>query len=59
MKYRLEIYNNICISLDYGNEIKDLFLRGCDRSYEKGFQRFSLFEEETGEEIFTLKGKNS
>ena len=58
MKYRLEVYNKVCVSLDYANQIKDLFLAGCDRSYEEGFEKFSLFDDKTGEKIFTLTAKS-
>jgi len=59
MKYRLEVYNKVCVFLDYADQIKDLFLTGCDYSNEKGFERFSLFDNKTGEKIFTLNAKTS
>ncbi len=58
MKYRLEVYNKVCVSLDYADQIKDLFLTGCDHSNEKGFEGFSLFDNKTGEKIFTLTTKS-
>lgn len=57
MKYRLEVYNDICDVICNGPKIKDLFLEGCKHIDQEGFSKFTLLEDETGEKIFTLKGE--
>ncbi len=57
MKYRLEVYNDICDRICNGPKIKDLFLEGCKHVDQEGFRKFTLLEDKTGEKIFTLKGE--
>ena len=59
MKYRLEVYNDICDRISNGPKIKDLFLEGGKHIDQEGFRKFTLLEDKTGEKIFTLKGENS
>ena len=54
MKYTLEVETTACLCFIDSDSVKDLFLEGCEYSYNKNFKNFKIINSQTKETIFTM-----